>query len=182
MTTVERIHIVQGDITGLEVDAIVNAANQTLLGGGGVDGAVHRRAGPELVSACRAVAEVRPGVRCPTGQARLTPGFLLPARYVIHTVGPIWHGGQRGEDGLLAACYENSLRLAAEHAIESIAFAAISCGVYRFPLQRAARISIQAICDHLARAARPETVWLVAFETEVARAWSEALSARLSNG
>src|SRR5215469_6353220 len=115
------IEILEVDITALHVDAIVNAANETLLGGGGVDGAIHRAAGPRLVAACRDLPQIRPNVRCPTGQARITPGFDLPACFVIHTVGPVWHGGARGEAGLLAACYRESLRLALENGAGSIA-------------------------------------------------------------
>src|SRR5688572_16092266 len=118
------VEVVRGDITTLDVDAIVNAANEGMLGGGGVDGAIHRAAGPELLAACRAVAEVRPGVRCPAGEARITPGFRLPARYVIHTAGPIWQGGTHGEANLLAGCYRNSLALARAHRLRSIAFPA----------------------------------------------------------
>jgi O-acetyl-ADP-ribose deacetylase (regulator of RNase III) len=116
-----------------------------LLGGGGVDGAIHRAAGPELFAACRALPQVRPNVRCPTGEARITPGFRLPAKFVIHTVGPIWNGGASGEPELLASCYRESLRLAAENAIESIAFPAISCGVYGYPLQDAATIAVATV-------------------------------------
>src|SRR5512146_1852774 len=128
-----RLEVIEGDITKLQVDAIVNAANETLLGGGGVDGAIHRAAGPELLAACREIAEVRPNLRCPTGQARITPGFRLPARFVIHTVGPVWRGGTHGEPELLAACYWESLLLAQKHEAASIAFPAISCGVYGYP-------------------------------------------------
>src|SRR6476646_8366178 len=113
------IEVIQGDITALALDAIVNAANESLLGGGGVDGAIHRAAGPELLAACRAIPEVSPGVRCPIGEARITPGFRLPARHVIHTVGPIWRGGAQREPEHLASCYRASLRLAERHAIES---------------------------------------------------------------
>ena len=139
------IRIIQGDITTLAVDAIVNAANQRMLGGGGVDGAIHRAAGPELFEACLKVPEVRPGVRCPTGEARITPGFRLPAKFVIHTVGPVYRDGRHGEPELLAACYCNSLALAAEHACRSIAFPCISTGVYGYPIEDAARIAIREV-------------------------------------
>jgi len=134
-----EIQIVQGDITRLEVDAIVNAANSSLLGGGGVDGAIHRAAGPELLTACRPLGS------CPTGEARITPGFRLKASWVIHTVGPVWHGGDQGEPTLLRACYEHSFALALENSVKSIAFPAISTGVYRFPKQAAAVIALKAM-------------------------------------
>ena len=139
------IRIVEADLCELRVDAIVNAANETLLGGGGVDGAIHRAAGPALLSACRAISEVRRGVRCPTGEARITPGFALPARFVIHTVGPVWEGGDQGEPDLLAACYRNSLQLADQHGLTSIAFPAISCGVFGYPPEKAARVALREI-------------------------------------
>ncbi len=139
------IRIIQGDITTLSVDAIVNAANQRMLGGGGVDGAIHRAAGRELFEACLKVPEVRPGVRCPTGEARITPGFRLPAKFVIHTVGPIYEDGRHGEADLLAACYRNSLALAAENACRSIAFPCISTGVYGYPIEDAAKIAIREV-------------------------------------
>jgi O-acetyl-ADP-ribose deacetylase (regulator of RNase III) len=157
----------QGDITQLTVDAIVNAANEQMLGGGGVDGAIHRAAGPRLLAACREVPEVRPGVRCPTGEARITPGFELAAKYVIHTVGPVWYGGSSGEDELLASCYRASLALAAQHAVRTIAFPAISCGVYHFPVERAAAIAVRTIREQLARATTIESVTLVAFDPRV---------------
>ena len=139
------IEVIEADITTLAVDAIVNAANERMLGGGGVDGAIHRAAGPRLLDACRAVPEVRPGVRCATGQARLTPGFDLPAKFVLHPVGPVWRGGGHGEAELLAACYSNCLELAAQHGVTSIAFPAISTGVYGYPIDRAAAVAAKAV-------------------------------------
>jgi O-acetyl-ADP-ribose deacetylase (regulator of RNase III) len=144
VTTPDRIEIVRADITTLDVDAIVNAANSSLLGGGGVDGAIHRAAGPRLLAATRAIGG------CPTGEARITPGFDLPARWVIHAVGPIWQGGNAGEDQLLASCYRYSLRLAREHEVATIAFPAISTGAYGFPLERAARIALREVAAELA--------------------------------
>ena len=139
------IKIVQGDITTLEVDAIVNAANQRMLGGGGVDGAIHRAAGPALYEACLKAPEVRPGVRCPTGEARITPGFDLPAKFVIHTVGPVYRDGLHGEPDLLAACYRNSLALAAANHCRSIAFPCISTGVYGYPVEDATKIAVKEV-------------------------------------
>ena len=144
------IEVVQGDITTLAVDAIVNAANQQMLGGGGMDGAIHDAAGPELFEACLKVPEVRPGVRCPTGEARITPGFNLPAKFVIHTVGPVYYDGRHGEPEKLAACYRNSLALAEENGCQSIAFPCISTGVYGYPIKDAARIAVREVREFLA--------------------------------
>ena len=153
------IRIVRGDITALEVDAIVNAANQGMLGGGGVDGAIHRAAGPELYEACLKVPEVRPGVRCPTGEARITPGFRLPAKFVIHAVGPVYRDGLHGEPEKLAACYRNSLALAQEKHCRSIAFPCISTGVYGYPLEDAAKIAVREVQAAVSARAdvRPDT-------------------------
>jgi len=142
------IKIVKGDITTLAVDAIVNAANQVMLGGGGVDGAIHRAAGRELYEACLNVPEVR-GVRCPTGEARITPGFNLPAKFVIHTVGPVYRDGQHDEPEKLANCYRNSLTLAAENGCHSIAFPCISTGVYGYPIEDAAKIAVREVREFL---------------------------------
>ena len=168
------IEIIQANITTLRVDAIVNAANEALLGGGGVDGAIHRAAGPRLLEACRAHSAVRPGVRCPTGEARITPGFDLPARHVIHTVGPIWHGGDRGEPDLLSACHRNTLALAREHAIDSIAFPAISCGVYGYPRDAAAAVALAALAEEQHHTRTPHRILLCAFDHAMAEAWQRA--------
>ena len=152
-----RMTVVQGDITKQEVDAIVNAANEALRGGGGVDGAIHRAAGPELLQECIQIGG------CPTGEARITKGYKLPARYVIHTVGPVWHGGDRGEPEKLAACYRNSLRLAAENGVRTIAFPGISTGVYGYPLADATRLAMATVRDCLATMPAIEEVRFVTF-------------------
>jgi len=159
----QNLSIVVGDITELEVDAIVNAANEWMLGGGGVDGAIHDAAGPELLVACKAVPEVRPGIRCPMGEARITPGFRLAAKFVIHTVGPRWKGGQSREPELLASCYRESLRLAAENNVQSIAFPAISTGAFAYPLIDACRIAVTECAAFLRQALAPSRIVLVAF-------------------
>lgn len=168
------IEIIKADITTLRVDAIVNAANETLLGGGGVDGAIHRAAGPRLLQACRDIPEMRAGVRCPTGEARTTPGFDLPARFVIHTVGPVWHGGAQREPELLAACYRNVLAHAREHAIDSIAFPAISCGVYGYPKDAAAGVVLAVLAEEADKLRTPHRVVLCAFDDDMADAWRRA--------
>jgi len=170
------IEVVEADITTLNVDAIVNAANETLLGGGGVDGAIHRAAGAELLRACRAIPEVARGVRCPTGEARITPGFRLPARSVIHTVGPVWRGGDRGEPDLLASCYRASLRLAGEHAIATIAFPAISCGVYGYPIEAAVAIAVREVRAYLERERSVGRIVFCCFGAALADAYRRELA------
>ena len=172
----ERVQVVFGDITGQRVDAIVNAANEQMLGGGGVDGAIHRAAGPELLAACRAVPEVRPRVRCPTAESRITPGFRLSARHVIHTVGPVWRGGGLGEPELLAGCYRSALELARAHGVRSIAFPAISCGVFGYPLDAAAQVAVATIGAFLVADRTLEQVLLVAFDVATERALRAALA------
>ena len=170
------IEIVEADITTLAVEAIVNAANESLLGGGGIDGAIHRAAGPELLAACRALPEIRPGVRCPTGEARITPGFRLPARHVIHAVGPVWRGGDRGEADRLASCYRESLRLATENGAESIAFPAISCGVYGYPLHRAVPVAVNEALAWIADDASPRRIVFCCFGAEMAAQYRKVLA------
>ncbi|MBI4987592.1 MAG: O-acetyl-ADP-ribose deacetylase [Rhodocyclales bacterium] len=158
----DRLEVVTGDITRLAVDAIVNAANESLLGGGGVDGAIHRAAGPELLAYCRTLGG------CPTGEAKITPGFRLPAEHVIHTVGPVWRGGSQGEPGQLASCYRACFRLAKAHGLRSLAFPAISCGVYGYPREAAARIAAGECRSALAGNPGLERVLLVAFDEAMA--------------
>jgi O-acetyl-ADP-ribose deacetylase (regulator of RNase III) len=169
-----RIEIVRGDITTLEVDAIVNAANERLLGGGGVDGAIHRAAGPGLLEECRRIPEARPGVRCPTGEARITGGHDLPARFVIHTVGPAWRRGNRGEPALLASCYCSSLRLAVENDIRSIAFPAISTGIYGYPLGEACEIALSTTAAFLQEDRTLDRVLFVGLSEDVVAALQSA--------
>jgi len=166
----ERIKVVEGDITAQRVDAIVNAANSSLLGGGGVDGAIHRAAGPGLLEECRRLHG------CATGEAKITGGHRLSARWVIHTVGPVWKEGEHGEDDLLAACYRNSLALAGEHGIRSIAFPAVSTGAYGFPLERACGIAVREVRKFLETNALPEEVRLLCFDRHTAVIYRRVLA------
>jgi O-acetyl-ADP-ribose deacetylase (regulator of RNase III) len=164
----EKIALVRGDITKLDVDAIVNAANRSLLGGGGVDGAIHRAAGPQLLAECRTLGGCHPG------DAKITRGYNLPARFVIHTVGPIWTGGKQGEPELLASCYSNALRLASQNQIKTIAFPAISCGAYGYPISQAAEIAMETTRDFLSNTSSVDKVMFVLFEESVFNAISPA--------
>ena len=165
----DRIEIIEGDITRQSVDSIVNAANTTLLGGGGVDGAIHRAAGPQLLEDCRALGG------CPTGEARITKGYHLPARWVIHAVGPVWSGGDNSEDELLANCYRNSLALAVRHEIRGIAFPAISTGVYSFPLERATRIAVREVACFLKGPSSLERICFVCFGAQAFQCYQTVL-------
>lgn len=166
----QPVSVVTGDITRLAVDAIVNAANESLLGGGGVDGAIHRAAGPALLAECRGLGG------CPSGEARITRGYHLPARHVIHTVGPVWHGGSRNEAELLARCYRNSLALARDHGLDSIAFPAISTGIYGYPLAPATAIAVREVQAWLATQPAPRRVVFCCFSAEAAAVYSAALA------
>ncbi len=170
-----KIEVWQGDITTLAVDAIVNAANESLLGGGGVDGAIHRAAGPELLAECQALPEVRPGVRCPTGEVIATAAYGLPTAHVLHTVGPVWQGGLRHEPELLANCYWKSLQLAEKLGAHSIAFPAISCGVFGYPLQQAARIAATETLAWQRSHRHPQRIILVAYNAATRKAYEQAL-------
>lgn len=164
-----RMVVINGDITGLAVDAIVNAANSSLLGGGGVDGAIHRAAGPELLIECRSLNG------CRTGEAKITKGYRLPAQYVIHTVGPVWYGGDKNESQLLRACYDNSIDLLLERGLNSIAFPAISCGVYGYPAALAVSIAVDVVADRLAKNSELEVLFCC-FGVEMAELYRKQLS------
>jgi O-acetyl-ADP-ribose deacetylase (regulator of RNase III) len=170
----ERLEIITGDITLLKVDAIVNAANNSLLGGGGVDGAIHRAAGPELVEECRLLNG------CKTGEAKITKGYRLPAQWIIHTVGPVWQGGNNNEDILLAGCYRESLTLTEQYPIQTIAFPSISTGVYRFPVERAAQLALQEIANFLKRNVSIKKVIIVCFDAKTFQCYMEAFQEILS--
>ena len=166
----QKLEAIQANIVTLNVDAIVNAANESLLGGGGVDGAIHRAAGPELVEECRGIGG------CPTGQARITRGYRLPARHVVHTVGPVWRGGTHGEPELLASCYRESLALAAANDVRTIAFPAISCGVYGYPLEQAVGIAVRECAEGVERHPAIEKITFACFDAKMLELYREALA------
>ena len=168
--SIDKIRVVSADITSLEVDVIVNAANRALCGGGGVDGAIHRAAGPELLKECRTL------MGCETGQSKITGGYMLPARFVIHTVGPVWQGGNRNEEELLASCYRTSLALAKEQGLKTVAFPAISCGAYRFPIRSAAKIAVSEVLHAvISNPADFDSIYLVSRENKVHAVLTQAL-------
>lgn len=171
----KRLVVVKGDITEVEADAIVNAANNSLLGGGGVDGAIHRAAGPELLEECKTLNG------CKSGEAKITQGYKLPAKYVIHTVGPVWYGGNRGEDEILTSCYRNSLNLAKDYSLKTIAFPSISTGVYRFPVERATRIAVGEMKKFLANDKNFKWIKIVCFDDITYKCY-ENVAAEAMNG
>jgi O-acetyl-ADP-ribose deacetylase (regulator of RNase III) len=172
----EKITLLKTDITALAVDAIVNAANSSLLGGGGVDGSIHRAAGPELLAECRLLGG------CKTGQAKLTKGYRLPARYVIHTVGPVWHGGDHNEPELLASCYRNCFKIAREHGLHSLAFPAISCGIYGYPIGQATEIAVRETFAELEKNGAIENVIFACFSQAVYETYRQALNQQPCSG
>jgi O-acetyl-ADP-ribose deacetylase (regulator of RNase III) len=169
----KKLELVQADITKLKVDAIVNAANSSLLGGGGVDGAIHRAAGKQLLEYCKNLNG------CPTGEAKITPGFNLPASYIIHTVGPVWHGGDNNEEELLSNCYRNSLQIAVDHSLRSIAFPNISTGIYHFPKEKAARIAYDMVMFFMEKHALPEKIIFCCYDEENYNIYQEIIGRKM---